>query len=58
MVVVIFTTTIFFTILLVEKIFKMTTNTVTVYFSVNCKLNVKSKMEDTEISLVFPLDRT
>lgn len=58
MVVVIFATTIFSIILLVEKIFKMTTNTVTVYFSVNCKWNVKSKMEDTEISLVFPLDRT
>lgn len=58
MVVVIFTTTIFLTILLVEKIFKKTRNTVTVYFSVNCKWNVKSKMEDTEISLVFPLDRT
>lgn len=58
MVVVIFTTTIFLTILLVEKIFKIMTNTVTVYFPVNCKSNVKSKMEDTEISLVFPLDRT
>lgn len=58
MVVVIFTTTIFLTILLVEKIFKIMKNTVTVYFPVNCKSNVKSKMEDTEISLVFPLDRT
>lgn len=58
MVVVIFTTTIFLTILLVEKIFKIMTNTVIVYFPVNCKWNVKSKMEDTEISLVFPLDRT
>ncbi|CDE47131.1 unknown [Clostridium sp. CAG:411] len=58
MVVVIFATTIFSIILLVKNIFKMTTNTVTVYFSVNCNWNVKSKMEDTEISLVFPLDRT